>query len=75
MPAQPRQPMRGSLRSARCRAATHSPMAMTGSGSAMRKKPVEIGPTSDSFTKMPEKEMDTAPSSRIGSASRSARGR
>jgi hypothetical protein len=42
---------------------------MMGKGRAIRKKAVEIGSTSDSLTKIPEKEIETAPSSRIGSAS------
>lgn len=73
MPAQPRQLMCGNLRSSRLRAVAQRPIAMTGRGRAIRKKAVEIGPTSDSLTNIPEKEIDTAPSSRIGSASRSVR--
>ncbi|HEU4826086.1 MAG TPA: hypothetical protein VFS85_06385 [Dongiaceae bacterium] len=73
MPAQPRQPMRGNRPSERWRADSSKPTAISGNGKAMRKKPVETGPTSDSLTKMPEKEIETAPRRRIGSASRSPR--
>lgn len=62
-PADARQPVVG-----RRRSDIHGPIAMTGKGSAMQKNAVEIRSTSDTLTKIPEKEINTAPSSGIGSA-------
>ncbi len=56
------------------RASTAIHSQKIGSARNKRWKAVAVGPSSEMRTKMPEKEMSTAPSSNTGNARRAARG-